>query len=176
MTVPKPPSQSGCEWVEECIELCNATSIHVDERGVAATFLNPRRKQIRKIHYDACYNTEPGSLKADYILGIQGVVDIVIELKGSHTNLKHASEQVASTLDVWQRNPNRWGRLAALVVYGAVRTRDDLPRRRPKAFSSVQSVENDFRSRFKDRILLFIHESGEKKFRFSDFLRKNDAS
>jgi hypothetical protein len=175
MTIPKPPSQPGCEWVEECIELCTGTSVYVEERGVAATFLNPRRRQVRKIHYDGCYNTVAGAYKADYILGIRGVIDVVVELKGSHTNLKYASKQVASTLGVWQGDPNRWGRLGALIVYGAIQTRDDLPRRRPKAFSSIQAVENDFRSKFKGRVLLFIHESGEKKFRFNDFLRKPNA-
>src|ERR1035438_2952784 len=176
MTIQKPPSQPGCQWVEECIEICTGTSVYVEERGVAATFLNPRRRQVRKIHYDGCYNTQPGISKADYILGIKGIVDIVVELKGSHTNLRHASEQVASTLEAWQDDPNHSGRLGALIVYGAIQTRDDLPRRRPKAFSSVQAVEGNFRSRFKGRILLFVHESCERKFKFSDFLRNTNAN
>ena len=176
MTTPKPPSQPGCEWIEECIEECTATAIYVEEQGVAATLLNPRRRRVRKIHYDGCYNKTPGIYKADYILSLPGVADVIVELKGSHTNLKHALAQVISTLEVWRTDSNRSAKPAALIVYGAIRTRDHLPRRRPSANSSVQAVGSDFRKRFKGRILLLIHESGEKQFTFNDFLRKNDAS
>ena|ERR1017187_5678344 len=175
MTIQKTPSQSGCKWVEECIELCDANPVFVDEYGVRATFLNPRRKQIRKIRYDGCYNKNAG-VQADFIVSLPGVVDIVVELKGSHTNLKHALKQVVNTLEDWLLDSKCAAKLAALIVYGAIQTRDELPRRRPKAISSVQAVQWDFRSIFKDRILLFVHESGEKQFRFNDFLRRRDAN
>lgn len=175
MTIQKTPSQFGCEWVEECIELCDVDPVFVDEYGVRATFLNPHRKKIRKIHYDGCYNKNVGVYKADYIVSLLGVLDVVVELKGSHTNLKHALKQVVSTLEDWQLDSKCAAKLAALIVYGAIQTRDELPRRRPKAISSVQAVQWDFRSIFKDKILLFVHESGEKQFKFSDFLRKRDA-
>jgi hypothetical protein len=175
MTIPKPPSQPGCEWIEECIEECTANAIYVEERGVAATFLNPRRRRIRKIHYDGCYNKTPGDYKADYIVSLPGAVDVVVELKGSHTNLKHALVQVVSTLEAWRNDPHCSAKPAALIVYGAIRTRDRLPRRRPSANSSAQAVGSDFRKRFKGGILLLIHESGKKQFTFNDFLRKNDA-
>jgi hypothetical protein len=176
MTAPKPPSQPECEWVEECIEVCDADPVFVEEKGVRATFLNPRRDQIRKIHYDGCYNKIAGICKADYIVCLPGVVDVVVELKGSHSNLKHALEQVASTLEDWTCDPKCSAKPVALIVYGAIQTRDDLPRRRPKANSSIQCMEGEFRSRFKGRFHLFVHESGEKKFRFSDFLRKHNAN
>jgi hypothetical protein len=176
MTTQKPPSQPGCEWVEECIELCTAASIYIEEQGVAATFLNPRRRRVRKVHYDGCYNKVAGIYKADYILSLPGVVDVVIELKGSHTNLKHALEQVVSTLEDWQVDPNCGARPAALIVYGAIQTRDGLPRRRPNANSSIQAVGADFRRRFKGRFILLVRESGSEQFRFNDFLRKSSAN
>jgi len=80
-----------------------------------------------------------------------------------------------NTLEDWQLDPKCAAKLAALIVYGAIQTRDELPRRRPKAISSVQAVHWDFRSIFKGRILLFVHESGEKQFKFNDFLRKPNA-
>lgn len=175
MTTQKPPSQPGCEWVEECIELCTATSIYVEEQGVAATFLNPRGREIRKVHYDGCYNKAASAYKADYILSLPGIVEVVVELKGSHTNLKHALEQVVSTVEDWQADPKCSAKPAGLIVFGAIQTRDHLPRRRPKANSTVQTIAGDFRRRFKGRILLLIHESGEKQFRFKDFLKKSDA-
>jgi hypothetical protein len=175
MTIPNPPSQPGCEWAEECIEICAGKSVCVDELGVQAWFRNPERVKIRKIHYDGCFNKSAGGYMADYILGLPETIDIVIELKGSHTNLRHAYIQVVSTLETWEAAPNRYRKVAALIVYGAIRTKDSLPRRKPKALSAVQAVEGDFKRKFKNRIRLLIHESGEKQFTFNDFLRKNDA-
>ena len=171
MTTQKPPSQQGCVWLEECVELCDADPIFVDEQGVRATFQNPRRKKIRKIHYDRCLDTEAGITKADYIVSLAGVVDIIVELKGSHTNLSHALEQVENTLERWQNHPMKSAKPAALIVFGVIYTRDDLPRRRPKALATIQSIKGDFRRRFEGKYRLLVHESGEKKFKFDDFLR-----
>lgn len=175
MKIPKPPSQPGCEWVEECVEVCAGPSVCVDERGVQAWFRNPGRASIRKIHYDGCYSKTAGVYKADYILGLPSLIDIIIELKGSHTNLRHAYQQVVNTLEMWETAPIRYGKLAALIVYGSIRTKDGLSRRKPKALSAVQAVEGDFKRKFARRIRLFVHESGERQFAFGDFLRKNDA-
>jgi hypothetical protein len=175
MTIAKRPSQAGCHWVEDCIEMCKASTVCVDERGVQACFRNRDRTLIRKIHYDGCHNKAESGYQADYILGLPKVIDIVIELKGSHSNLRKAYEQVASTLESWALSPIRYPKSAGLIVYGAIRAKDSLPRRRPTARSNAQSVLADFNRRFKSRIRLSIHESGEKQFTFNEFLRKNDA-
>jgi hypothetical protein len=171
MTIQKPPSQPGWTWVEECIESCDATSIYVEERGVGATFQNPRRIQIRKIHYDGCYNETPNELKADFIVGMPGVVDVIVELKGS--DLKHASDQVGSTLRAWQLNPVRFPRIGCLIIFGRVEGKRKMAGRTPRMNSMRESVERAFLRRYKT--LLRIHESGEKQFAFRDFLRKSDA-
>ena len=149
--------------------------MHVDEGGVQAWFRNPNRQEIRKIEFDGCFDKTEGTYKADYILGKKDTLDIVIELKGSHTNLGHALDQVADTIEVWKSSPLRYPRIAALIIYGTIWARDGLPRRRPKALSSVQSTLGDFRGRFKGKIRLLVCESGERQFMFRDFLRANDA-
>ena len=143
MTTPKPPSQPGCKWVEECIESCVATSVYVEEQGVGATFQNPRGKQIRKIHYDGCYNKTPSELKADYIVGLPGIVDVIVELKGS--DLKHASDQVGSTLQAWRLDPNPCSqRLRALSYLDVLKAKGRWAGRTPRMNSMRESVERAF--------------------------------
>jgi hypothetical protein len=171
MTIPKPPSQPGCIWVEECIESCDATSVYVQERGVGATFQNPRRNQIRKIHYDGCYNKTPSELKVDYIVGVPGIVDVIVELKGS--DLKHASDQVGSTLQAWQLNPIRFPKIACLIIFGRIEGKRKMAGRTPRMNSMRESVERAFLRRHKT--LLRVRESGSEQFRFNDFLKNADA-
>lgn len=175
MTTLRPPSHPGCVWIEPCIEMCTGRSVCVDENGVQAWFRNSDQTQIRKVHYDGCYDTTEGAYKADFILGQPEVIDVVIELKRSHGNLKQAFNQIVSTLEGWADSPIRYRKLAALIIYGEIWTRDNLPRRRPKALSSVQTVLADFRKEFEGKVRLLIYESGEKQFTFNDFLRNEDA-
>jgi hypothetical protein len=176
MTILKPPSQPGCEWVEECIEVCDGPTVFVDDRGVRATFLNPRREKIRKITYDGCYRKDEPEKQADFILGVVGVIDIIVELKGSDTNLRGgrgAGTQVGYTLEVWRQNPQKAPKIAALIIYGRIEGRKKRPGRRPRANAAKESVELDFLRR--NKVLLLIHENGRKQFRFNDFIRKSDA-
>ena len=175
MNTPKPPSHPGCGWVDECVEMCSGPSVSADERGVQAWFRNPERTTIRKIHYDGCFEMAAGIYKADFIIGLPETIDIVIELKGSHTNLRHAYQQVVDTIDRWRANPMHYRRVAALIIYGKIRSKDKLARRRPKALSIVQAIEGDFKRKYEGRIRMLVHESGERQFTFNDFLRKNDV-
>jgi len=172
MTIPKPPSQPGCTWVENCIEMCNADSVYVEDQGVRATFANPRRRNIRKIHFDGCYFTGRGR-QADYIVGRTDDIDIIVELKGSDTNLKEATLQVASTLDAWKQDAKSASTIAALIVYGRIEGRKKLPGRVPRTAAVILGLTAEFLHTHK--ILLLIHENGERQFRFNDFLRKSDA-
>ena len=105
-----------------------------------------------------------------------GVIDVIVELKGSDTNLKGgrgAGLQVEYTLEAWKQDAKRAPRVAALVIYGRIEGKKKRPGRRPRAIAAKESVERDFLRR--NNVLLLIHENGEKQFRFSDFLRKTDA-
>src|ERR1700679_3949066 len=106
MNTQRPPSQPGCTWIENCVEICTDTSVYVEDHGVRATFRNPQINRIRKIHYDDCYFTGEGK-QADFIVGLPTIIDVIVELKGSDTNLKDAALQIESTLDVWKDDPNR---------------------------------------------------------------------
>jgi len=171
MTIQKPASQTGCEWVEECIEVCDGPSVYVEDRGIRATFLNPRRERIRKITYDACYCKSEQVKQADFIVGKIGIIDIIVELKGSDSNLKggrSADKQVEYTLQAWRRNATRAPKIAALIIYGRIEGRKKRPGRRPRANAAKESVELDFLRR--NRTLLLVFENGERQFRFSDFI------
>jgi hypothetical protein len=166
MNEQRPPSQAGCSWSEECIEICTVRSVYVEERGVSAAFANPRRKQVRKVHFDGCYYTGREK-RADYILSLPNTIDVIVELKGSDTNLKAAARQVESTADIWEHDPNRSGRIAALVVYGRIEGKKKLPGRVPRLEAAALGIEADFL--YRRHILLLVRENGRKKFTFADF-------
>ena len=172
MTTQKPPSQPGCKWIEECIEVCTGAAVYVEDEGVRATFLNPRRREIRKIHYDGCYAPQRGR-QADYIVGLPGI-DVIVELKGSDTKLKDAAQQVGSTIEDWKQDPKRQNTIAALIVYGRIEGPKKLPGRLPRAAAVILGLTAEFLKTHK--ILLLIRENGERRFSFNDFLRKNDVS
>jgi len=172
MTTPKPLSQPGCAWVEDCIEICTGRTVYVEDEGVRATFLNPKRHKIRKIHYDGCYAAKMGR-QADFILGLPGVIDVIIELKNSDTNIKVAAQQVESTLEAWKQDKKCEKTIAALIVYGRIEGKKKLPGRVPRANAVILGLTAQFLNTHK--LLLLIHENGEKQFTFNDFLRKRDA-
>jgi hypothetical protein len=173
MNIQSPPSQPDCTWTENCIEICTGASVYVEDRGVRATFVNPRRREIRKIHYDGCYSQQTGR-QADFIVGLLGTIDVIVELKGSDTNLKEAAQQVEATLGAWKEDPKRENTIAALIVYGRIEGPKKLPGRFPRAAAVIFGLTVEFLDRHK--VLLLIHENGEKQFAFKDFLRKSDAS
>jgi hypothetical protein len=172
MTTPKPPSQAGCTWVGDCIEICTGGSVYVEDRGVRATFVNRRQREIRKIHYDGCCSANNGR-QADFIVGLPGTIDVIVELKGSDTNLKDAALQVESTLDSWREDPKSEKTIAALIVYGRIEGTKKLPGRLPRTTAVIFGLTAEFLKT--QKTLLLIHENGERQFTFNDFLRKNDA-
>jgi hypothetical protein len=172
MSIRRHPSQPGCAWVEECIEVCTGSTVYVEDEGVRATFLNPRGRKIRKIHYDGCYAAKAGR-QADFILGLPKVVDVMIELKGSDTNLKDAALQVGSSLEAWKQDPKRQPTIAALIVYGRIEGKKKLPGRVPRTAAVILGLTAEFLKVRGTRLL--IHENGERQFTFNDFLRKTNA-
>ncbi len=172
MTTWKPPSQPDCAWVEECIEICTGRSVYVEDEGVRATFRNPERGKVRKIHYDGCYAAKAGR-QADFILGLPTVIDVIIELKSSDANLKDAALQVESTLEAWKQDKKSEKAIAALIVYGRNEGKKRLPGRVRRAKAVILGLTAQFLNSHK--VLLLIHENGEKQFTFNDFLRKRDV-
>jgi hypothetical protein len=172
MSTQRPPSQPGCTWSENCIEICTSRTVYVEDRAVRATFRNPRGKQVRKIHYDGCYFAGREK-RADYIVGLCGTIDVIIELKGSDTNLKDAASQVENTLGDWRFDPKSARRFGALIVYGRIEGPKKLPGRVPRAAAVISGLRAEFLKTH--AILLLIQENGERQYTFNDFLRLNDA-
>jgi len=164
--MPKPPSQPGCLWVEDCIEACDVQSLFVEEQGVRATFVNPKARRLRKVHYDGCYAPR-GARQADYIVGLIGIVDVIVELKRSDTNIKGAADQVEETLDAWEKDPKRAPTVAALIVYGRIEGPKKLPGRLPRAEAVISGVVARF---LKRGTLLVIAENGARRYSFTDFM------
>ncbi|HVZ83783.1 MAG TPA: hypothetical protein VG893_08910 [Terracidiphilus sp.] len=165
--MPKPPSQPECFWTEECIEECNGPSLFVEEQGVRATFVNPRGRRLRKVHYDGCYAPNDAR-QADYILGLSGVIDVIVELKKSDTNIKGAAQQVEGTLVAWKQDSKRAPSIAALIVYGRIEGKKKLPGRLPRATAMISGVVARF---LRQGTLLLIEETGTRQYSFSDFTR-----
>jgi len=118
---------------------------------------------MREVRYDSCYHTAQEVRCADYIVGMRGVGDVILELKGS--DLDHAVSQVQATLAEWRSDPIRFESIACLIVFGS---------RIPRITTRSVVLEREF---FQDnRALLWIRESGAEKFKFRTLLGKSDAS
>jgi hypothetical protein len=163
MTIPKPPSADQDAPTNECIEYSNKTRLHISERSVGATFLNPKKLQLRKIHYDGCYCQAPRGRRADYILGWNAYVDVIVELKGS--DLKRALTQVEATLTAWQAEEIKYPKTVCMIVFGSTF---------PRMTSRLGSMERDFLQTH--HTLLWIRKSGAEKFKFRNLIGKADVS
>ena len=160
MTRQKPLSQPEATPVDECIEYSHETSLHIAEHGIGATFLNPRRRQLRKVRYDGCYNRTTGRGQADYIVGFHGSVDVIVELKGS--DLKRALVQIEDTFDSWKQESIRFPQIVCLIVYGHTF---------PRMNSRLGVIEREFL--LAHGTFLWLRESGSEKFKFSKLLGKS---
>lgn len=166
MSTPKPPSQPGCAWAEECVEICTGRTVYAEDEGVRATFRNPKRQKIRKVHFDDCYSKAP-VLQADFIVGLIGRIDVIVELKGSDSNLKHAALQVENTLYAWRRDRKTERIVAGLIVYGRIEGKKKLPGRAPRAIAMISGLTAQFLK--VHGTLLIIRENGQSQFTFDDF-------
>lgn len=142
-----PSSGSGC------IEFSNEPSLHISERGIGATFVNRRRKELRKIRYDGCYCRAAGEGRADFIVRYDRLIDVILELKGS--DLKHALVQVTDTLNRWRGDPIHYRRIVCLIVFGHTF---------PRMSARLGALEREFLNAH--NTLLWIRESGAEKFSF----------
>ena len=147
----KPRNQSGLGQENECVEYSNQSSLHVNEEGVGATFVNRRGRELRKVKYDGCYCRIPREGRADFIIGYDRAIDVVLELKGS--DLKHALVQIADTLERWKKGQIHYPQVACLIVYGHT-----IPRMRSK----IGVLEREFLDQHS--ILLTIRQSGKERY------------
>jgi hypothetical protein len=162
MKARKPRKNVAALIEHECITYTDRSSVHVSERGVGATFLNARRKLVRQVRYDGCYKSAQGGRRADYIIGMQAVGDVILELKGS--DLDHAVSQVEATLAEWRADPIRFEPIACLVVLGS---------RVPRITTRSAVFEREFFQG--NRTLLWIRESGIEKYNFRKLLGKTNV-
>jgi hypothetical protein len=117
------------------------------------------------VHNDGCYAPRDRQ-QADYIVGLSGVVDVVVELKGSDTNIKGAADQVDTTLEAWKRDSKRAPVIAGLIVYGRIEGTKKLPGRVPRTNAVISGVVARF---LKHGTLLVIAENGAKQYSFTEF-------
>jgi hypothetical protein len=146
----KPAAPAGDN---ECIEFSNAPTLHISEEGIGATFVNRQRKELRRIKYDGCYCQVAGSGRADFIIGFDRSIDVILELKGS--DLKHALVQVTDTLGRWRVDAIHYPRIVCLIVFGHTF---------PRMSSRLGVMEREFLGRH--NTLLWIRESATEKFNF----------
>jgi hypothetical protein len=158
----KPRKPAALPRDTECIKFSTESSLHVSEEGVGATFLNHRRKELRAIEYDGCYCRVANQGRADFIIGYDRAIDVILELKGS--DLKHATNQVVDTLERWRTDPIRYRQLVCLIVFGHA-----IPRMR----SNIGVMEREFLNRY--RTLLWVRESGSERFSFRQLAGRSDA-
>lgn len=155
----EPRKLRTAEQRNECIEFSNESSLHVSEMGVGATFLNRKRKELRKIEYDGCYCQAVRQGRADYIVGYDRAIDVILELKGS--DLKHALVQVTDTLDRWRKDSIHYRRIVCLIVIGHTI---------PRMMSNLGVYEREFVDQ--KHALLWIRPTGEKKYTFNELAGK----
>ena len=149
----KPRKAAASELKSECIEFSHKPSLHVSEKGVGATFRNQRRRELRKINYDKCYFKATEGGRADYIVGYNRDIDVILELKGS--DLKHALVQVSDTLDRWKDDAIHYDQIVCLIVFGHTF---------PRMTSKLGVLEREFLD--EHSTLLWIRESAAEKFSF----------
>lgn len=122
---------------------------------------------MRKVHYDGCY-APADAQQADYIVSLIDNIDVIVELKGSDTNIKGAANQIEETLNTWKDDPKRAPSIAALIVYGRIVGKKKLPGRIPRTEAVISGIVARF---LKQGILLVIAENGTRQYSFSDFMR-----
>ncbi|HWT65581.1 MAG TPA: hypothetical protein VN151_05665 [Terracidiphilus sp.] len=89
---------------DRCTETVSSQSrIVVRDRGtnVSAIFLNPDHCPAERIRLDGCLIPR-GQMAADFLISFIGVVDVIVELKG--TDVRHALDQIEAAFDYLQAN------------------------------------------------------------------------
>ncbi len=129
--------------------------IVVKENKRSATFHRPDNELVLVVRVDGGLITS--GERADYIVSLQKVVDVIVELKGS--DVSKAICQIRATRPVWLAHRLAGKTLAALVVRGKGVN--------PKASASAVRWQREFRKTFKMMLLI---ETRNRNYEFSEFL------
>ncbi len=148
------PNPNPSPLREECVERINHSKVKVEEKGRKAVFRNPGKAEVLKIRIDDCLMKGEG-LKADFVVSMPGVVDVIVELKGQ--DVPHARNQIVATLSFWRAYPPFSPKIAGLIVCS----------RSPLASSELQIIKAKVLIRYK--LWLEVDESGRKEYDFSNF-------
>jgi hypothetical protein len=139
---------------EDCIETVSDSKPKVEENGRKVVFLNPERTPVKKVKVDGCLITA-NVPKADYVVAMPGVIDVIVELKGK--DIYHAKDQILATLPFWQAHPPFSAKIAALIVCT----------KSPMSASELQVMKKKIR--IQHHLWLEVDENGRKEYQFTDF-------
>jgi hypothetical protein len=139
---------------EGCIQTFRDSKPKVEQNGRKAVFLNPEKVPIKKVRVDGCLIVG-NTLKADYILCLPNVVDVIVELKGK--DIYHARDQIVATLLFWRAHPPFSAKVAGLIICS----------KSPMSSSDLQVMKAKVRIRH--RLSLIVDETGRKEYTFADF-------
>jgi hypothetical protein len=92
---------------------------------------NPQRSEVTLIKVDGCEITDNATLRCDYAVDLHTGLEIYVELKGS--DIKHAIEQIESTIRIMSSSP-QLARKLCLVVSTRV----------PRQGTNIQSLQRKF--------------------------------
>jgi hypothetical protein len=98
--------------IEDCKTETTDTKIKVQEGARKAVFLNEARESFAKIKVDGCMVEQ--ELASDWVVSRATIGDVVVELKGK--DVSHAIVQIRATIDQWNRDGLRVGKIAGLIV------------------------------------------------------------
>lgn len=124
-----------------CEEYKDDKKIVLSENRSKLTFLNPKRDKIRIIKVDGCAIVDNKTLRCDYLLVPTNKVEIYVELKGS--KIKHAVEQIESTIRLLSDNPQKIKKLCFVVST-----------RVPKLTTTIQQLKIKFSKHYNASLIV----------------------
>jgi len=100
---------------------------------------NPNRSEVTVIKVDGCEITDNLTLRCDYAVDPHNGIEVYVELKGS--DIKHAIEQLESTISLMSSNPQLAAKLCIVVST-----------RVPRQGTNIQALQRRFMLRYRARL------------------------
>jgi hypothetical protein len=97
---------------------------------------NPGRKEVMVIKVDGCEIADNSTPRCDFAIDMHSDLEIYVELKGS--DVKHAIEQLESTISIISSNPQSARKLCIIVST-----------RVPRQGTNVQALQRKFMLRYR---------------------------
>ena len=140
------------------IEELTSRLVTVEENGRAAHFQNPQKAAVRRVLVDGGLMKQ--GKRADYVVSNPGIVDVIVELKGSDT--AHGIEQIRATYPVWKKHQLSSNMFGALIVRGQGI--------HPKQHANIQRWKNQMQIRHG---MVLLVETRNREYRFEEFLPRS---